>query len=320
MLREKLKRAHVWRRIFYERLTEPLHLNAISLLIAAFGSYRAKIAFDLIARQHYAYGVLRAADLARESGLSSVSLVEFGVAEGTGLMNLCRISKRVTAVTGVNFEIIGFDTGGGMPPPRDYRDHPDLYQEGDFPLKNRDALEKVLPPNARIIFGQLKDTVPAFIDSLSPGSPIGFAIIDVDYYSSAHEAFKLFTHLDPTKYLPNAVVYVDNVLAPSHNEWCGELLALRKFNEGQATRKITHDTFLKSRRVFKNAIWLDQIFLLHLFDHPRMQPGTAVWRTREECGNPYFGRREILPRREKPSRSNAQVDPPSAELAPDHPD
>ena len=308
MLREKLKRVHIWRRIFYERLTEPIHLNAISLFVAAFGSYRAKIAFDLIPRQHYAFGVLRAADLARQSGFNSVSLVEFGVAEGTGLINLARISEKVTAITGVNFEIIGFDTGAGMPPSQDYRDHPDLYHEGDFPLRDRDALEKVLPSNARIIFGQLKDTVPAFIEALSPRSPLGFVIIDVDYYSSAVEAFKLLTHPDPTKYLPLAVVYVDNMLAESHNDWCGELLALREFNERQAMRKITRDTFLRSRRVFKNAIWLDQVFLLHLFDHPWMQPRTAVRRTREECGNPYFGRREILPRREKPPPPGIKVE------------
>ena len=65
MLREKLKRAHTWRRIFYERLSEPIiHLNGISLFLAAFGSYRTKILFDLIPGQHYAYGVLRAAELA----------------------------------------------------------------------------------------------------------------------------------------------------------------------------------------------------------------------------------------------------------------
>ena len=41
--------------------------------------------------QHYAYGVLRAAELAANSGLKAVTIVECGVAEGTGLMNLCRI-------------------------------------------------------------------------------------------------------------------------------------------------------------------------------------------------------------------------------------
>ena len=95
MLHEKLKRAHTWRRIFYERLSEPIiHLNGISLFLAAFGSYRTKILFDLIPRQHYAYGVLRAAELAANSGLKAVTIVECGVAEGTGLMNLCRIFYR----------------------------------------------------------------------------------------------------------------------------------------------------------------------------------------------------------------------------------
>jgi hypothetical protein len=28
--------------------------------------------------------------------------------------------------------VVGFDSGVGMPPPLDYRDHPDLYQQGTF--------------------------------------------------------------------------------------------------------------------------------------------------------------------------------------------
>jgi hypothetical protein len=298
MFSEKLRRPHVWRRIFFERLTEPLHLNVISLFVAAFGSYRAKITFDLIPRQHYAYGVLRAADLARSLGLKAVCIVEFGVAEGTGLMNLCTIGRRVSAVTGVDFTIVGFDTGVGMPQPRDYRDHPDLYQEGDFPMIDRERLMKTLPSNARIIFGQLKNTVPEFAEVLSPQCPLGFAIIDIDYYSSARDALGLLTHPDPTKYLPLPCVYVDNILDQSHNVWCGELLALQEFNTSHPLRKLARDTFLRSRRVFKHAIWLDQIFLLHMLDHPHMQPQTAVRRTREQCGNPFFGKREVLPKRE----------------------
>src|SRR3954462_5615339 len=47
---------------------------------------------------------------------------ELGVGSGTGLLNLCEIAARVTAETGVAFELVGFDTGRGMPRPRDYRD------------------------------------------------------------------------------------------------------------------------------------------------------------------------------------------------------
>ena len=45
-----IARKHVIKRIFVERLTEPLHLNLISLFVGVFGTYRAKIAFDLIVR------------------------------------------------------------------------------------------------------------------------------------------------------------------------------------------------------------------------------------------------------------------------------
>jgi hypothetical protein len=283
--------------MFYERLSEPLHLNAMSLFVAAFGSYRTKVIFDLIPRQQYAYGVLRAADLAANSGLKAVTIVEFGVAEGTGLMNLCRIGQKVTITTGIEFDIVGFDGGVGMPPPKDYRDHPDLYQEGDFRMIDKDRLQKVLPSNARIIFGQFKETVPAFTESLTPKRPLGFVVLDVDYYSSAVVALEVLSHPDPTKYLSLPVVYVDNIRDPRHNEWCGELLAVREFNNSQPMRKLARDTFLRSRRVFKNAIWLDQVFLLHVLDHPERQPETAKRRTNEECGNPYFRRREVPHRR-----------------------
>src|SRR5262245_56042272 len=130
---KKLKNRAAWRRIYYERLTEPLHLNAISFLVLMFGSFRLKIEYDLLVRQYNAFAILKAADKAREANLRGVTIVEFGVASGAGLMNMCFIASKVSSVTGVDVKVLGFDTGKGMPPPRDYRDHPDLYQEGDFP-------------------------------------------------------------------------------------------------------------------------------------------------------------------------------------------
>src|SRR5438132_1052404 len=90
-----------WARVYRERLSEPLHLNLMSMFVALFGSYRTKIAFDLIPRRHYAYGVLRCAELAASCGLNAASLVEFGVAAGSGLLNLCEIAREVTKATGV---------------------------------------------------------------------------------------------------------------------------------------------------------------------------------------------------------------------------
>src|SRR3954454_20879786 len=115
LLRNKLRRRDHWRRIFRERLTEPVHLNLLSLLVLLFGSYRMKVSWDLVIRQQYAYGILRAADLAREQGCSRVNVIEVVVAAGAVLMNMAKIAERVTKETGVSIAIHGFDTGSGMP-------------------------------------------------------------------------------------------------------------------------------------------------------------------------------------------------------------
>src|SRR3954453_4089530 len=171
LLRQRLRLR--WRRILLERLTEPLHLNLLAIPVALFGSYRTKIAWDLVVRQQYAYGVLRAADLAREQGLDHVTVIELGAANGAGLINMAAIAQRVSRETGVSVVVHGFDTGTGMPPAVDYRDHPDLYAEGDFPM-NVDALRRVLPPGVELHLGPLGETVPAFLDTVTRSCPVGF--------------------------------------------------------------------------------------------------------------------------------------------------
>ena len=86
-------------------MTEPLHLDLFSLLVALFGGVRSKIAFDLIQRSHYAYGLLEAADQARKAGLAAFTAVEFGVAGGEGLINMCRVAELITAETSVAVQV-----------------------------------------------------------------------------------------------------------------------------------------------------------------------------------------------------------------------
>ena len=284
----KLRRRHIWRRIALERLTEPLHLNILSLAVAVFGTFRARVAFDLVLRQHHAFGLLRAADFARAIGLEAVTAIECGVANGAGLLNLCEVGRRVTAATGVRFEIVGFDTGAGMPVPVDHRDHPEYYRSGDFPMDRR-ALDARLPPNARVVYGDVAETVPRFLADLSPTAPIGFVSLDLDYYQSSRAALRLLEDPDPRKYLPVSVMYLDDIAFPGHNEWCGELLAVREFNAENAMRKIGRYAFLRSTRVFKNPAWLDHMFTLQVLDHPERQPeGARTARERIVLENPYF--------------------------------
>lgn len=265
-LRRKLSKRRIWRRIFLERLTEPLHLNLLAGAVWAFGSYRLKVNWDLVFRQPYAYGVLKAADLARESGLPSVTVIEFGVASGAGIMNMAAIAERVTKETGVGVCVHGFDTGHGMPPAVDYRDHPDLYQQGDFGMEVS-RLGQAVGSVATLHIGDLSATIPAFLTGLDPSAPIGFVALDVDYYSSTVEALEVFTG-EAHCYLPLTVVYADDISLEPHNSACGMTLAIAEFNTNMRMRRIEHHRFFETWRIFRRATWLKQILFLHVLDYP----------------------------------------------------
>ena len=266
LLRSQLARRDIWRRAAVERLTEPLHLNLISAGVALFGGVRAKTAFDLLVRRQHAYGLLKAADEAKARGLREVTVVELGVAAGTGLLNICELGERIGAETGVDFRVAGFDTGEGMPPPTDYRDHPELYKEGWFPM-DREALEARLPANAEIHFGPIGETMPAFVAGLGADAPLAFATLDVDFYSSSKDALRLFDGR-PDAYLPCVTLYVDDLALSTHTRFAGELLAIREFNDEHELRKLDWDWNLANTRVFKRAEWLTHMFKLHVLDHP----------------------------------------------------
>jgi hypothetical protein len=182
---------------------------------------------------------------------------------------MCHIAELITAETGVVVQIAGFDSGEGMPPAQDFRDHPEQFGLGDFPM-DRPRLEAKLPANCRLVLGDVKKTVPEFLNSnLSPEAPLGFAAFDLDYYSSTKHALRLLSDADAANYLFLPVLYFDDIVLPHYSDWAGELLAINEFNAEHDLRKIQQFRFLRSRRLLKNARWIDQIFILHLFDYPQ---------------------------------------------------
>jgi hypothetical protein len=285
LLRSQLARRDIWRRAAVDRLTEPLHLNLISIPVALLGGLRAKVAFDLIVRRQHAYGLLKAADDALARGIGRVTVIELGVASGTGLLNLCELAARVTRKTGVEFRLAGFDSGEGMPPPTDYRDHPELYKEGWFPM-DREALARSLPENAEIHIGPVGETIGPFAEALGDDAPLAFTTLDVDFYSSSKDALRVFE--GPAEgYLPVVNVYVDDLSLYTHTRFAGELLAIREFNDEHELRKLDWDWNLRNSRVFKNAEWLTHMFKLHVLDHPERGD---LSRSEEIAGfeNPYL--------------------------------
>ena len=60
------------------------------------GSFRERVQYDLINRPTYIFGLLTAADVANVFNFKRVTVIELGVANGDGLLNLCELAPRVT--------------------------------------------------------------------------------------------------------------------------------------------------------------------------------------------------------------------------------
>lgn len=241
--------------------------------VAVRGSFRERVRFDLVDRPHHAFGLLAAADVASFAGCDRIVAIEFGVAEGAGLQNLATIAAAVTEETGVAIDVVGFDSGQGLPPPEDFRDHPEIWSAGDFAMPDPETLRASLPPDCRLVLGPVATTVPEFVAD-PPAAPIGFVSFDLDYYSSTRDALRLFD-LGAESLLPVVVTYLDDVIGGIRrigslfrNGGAGQLLAIREFNERTPDRVIDVIRILRHRRPLDREAWLDRMYATHVLDHP----------------------------------------------------
>jgi hypothetical protein len=138
-----------------------------------------------------------------------------------------------------------------------------------------------------LIIGDVTETTVAFVEKISPEAPIGYAIIDVDYYSSTVSALNVFKGLNPSHYLPVTSIYLDDIFAAEHNPWCGELLAINEFNGAQTMRKFNWSPFIDADRLFKRASWLKQVWNFQVMDHPHRAEVRTVAEKRS-LFNPYL--------------------------------
>lgn len=213
-------------------------------------------------RLNYRWGMLASARMAQALGLPAISVIEFGVAGGNGLVEMENLAREITQRSGVKIEVYGFDTGTGLPKPVDYRDLPQMWQEGFYGM-DVDALKARLS-SAQLLLGEVSQTVPEFIKSKP--APVGFIAFDMDLYSSTVAAFQLFEDaLDLV--LPRVVCYFDDIIGFSHSDFTGERLAISEFNQRHSMRKLSKiyglQKFLK-----RNDPWLDMLYLFHAFEHP----------------------------------------------------
>ncbi len=230
------------------------------------GSFERRLRYDIFPRPHYAYCIYHGARLAKMLGYEAISVLEFGVAGGNGLVEMERLADQVKKLFDVQVHIYGFDTGGGLPEPIDYRDLPYVWQPGFYEI-DFERLEKRLK-GAEVIFGDVSDTLGDFL-SRKDLAPIGAVAFDLDYYSSTVSALKIFeTH--SSALLPRAFCYFDDVISSEngiHCEEVGPLLAIREYNEKSDGRHLGQISGFKGRRS-RPAGWNEQIYVHHDFNHP----------------------------------------------------
>jgi hypothetical protein len=215
-------------------------------------------------RPNYTWSLLHAGHLAKSLGMRRISAAEFGVAGGNGLLALERAAELVEEKIGIGVDVYGFDTGAGLPPPQDHRDLPNLYTESAYRM-DIDALKKRLR-RADLILGLVEETVPKFIAS-NP-APIGFMSIDVDYYSSTLDVFKILEAVHHVL-MPRIHCYFDDMMGFTFSEYTGERLAIAEFNDAHEMRKISPIFGLKYflEEPYSNQTWCDQMYIAHIFDH-----------------------------------------------------
>lgn len=241
---------------------------------AASSDLRERIRFDLEGRAPYAWGMLAATDAARFFGFAEITVIEFGVAAGNGLFEMCRLASLIGDLTKVRIHVTGFDNCIGLPAPENFRDHPELWSAGDFAMGDAEPLRRKLPSDCRLVIGDIADTLGGFLANLDKRAPIGFCAVDTDLYSSSVSAFKIYTG-DPLLYLPVGIAYCDDTLGGAsrigsllRNRKAGQLLALEEFNTRHEHRIIDEIRTLKYRRPLFHEQWIEQVFAVHILDHP----------------------------------------------------
>jgi hypothetical protein len=215
-------------------------------------------------RPQYAWGTLQGAGCAHTLGIPRVCALEFGVAGGRGLVALERIATMVRDISGVQVDVVGFDTGGGLTSPIDHRDIPNLFWEGRFPM-DVEALRKRLTA-ASLVLGPIAETLPAFLDERPP--PVAFISVDVDLYSSTVDCLRLF-EATPALLLPRVYCYFGDIHGYTYGDCNGERLAIAEFNARHPQRQISkiHGLKFYVPQTVREAEWVECVYIAHVFDH-----------------------------------------------------
>lgn len=251
-----------WQSLTRLGMEPPFRILVRALLNRLNVSAKTRAVWELSKRPAYLLGVLTAAEQALKQRAPEISVIEFGVAGGDGLVALQSEAEAVERETGVRIKVYGFDAGSqGLPAfIGDYRDHPDAWLRGDYPMDEA-ALRSRLADRTTLILGKVGDTLPGFFRDFQP-PPVGFVSFDLDLYSSTREALQIFSVPDK-KMLRRVPLYFDDIEFIFNHRFAGELLAVEEFNEESSQVKIDKWYGVKIGRPFPERPFLDKLYVAH---------------------------------------------------------
>jgi hypothetical protein len=238
-------------------------------------SYRDRLRICAIDRPHYGHCLYEAANLAARLDCRKISAIELGCGGGNGLLSAEMHITELEKLFPVKFELYGFDSGEGLPPPKDYRDFPHYFKSGSFRMDAEQLGSKL--KRAKLVLGNVKDTCRTFFDQHNP-APIGCIFHDLDYYSSTKDSFALF-EADNSYFLPRVFMYFDDIDGDGDNTWlvsefAGELLAIEEFNRDHIWKKIAANRAMPL--MYSTHTWAHRIYVYHDFQHPKYNVFVAV--------------------------------------------
>jgi hypothetical protein len=217
-------------------------------------SLASKVYWESLERAPYAFGLWHAARRAEQLQVKEITAIEFGVANGRGLLAMQRHARAIERETGIGIWVFGFDLGSGLPETNDPRDHVDMWKSGDYAM-DPTRLQAQLSARTALVLGDVAKTVPTF----APRGPIGFIAFDLDLYSSTMHAFRIFEK----PILPHTPVYFDDVILPFNHCFAGELLAIDDFNRRSENIKIDRWHGIKLLTAFSDSQWAEQMYTAH---------------------------------------------------------
>jgi hypothetical protein len=174
------------------------------------------------------------------------------------------IPPKVREISGIWVNVVGFDTGTGLPSPIDHRDVPNLLWTGRFPM-DFEALQKRLT-TASLVLGPIAKTLPTFLEGRPP--PVAVISVDVDLYSSTVDCLRLF-EAAPSRLLPRVYCYFDDIHGYTYSDCNGERLAIAEFNPNHRRQQVCQIHGLKFfvPKAAREAKWVECFYIAHIFDH-----------------------------------------------------